>query len=92
MLKFIPTQMVEIGKKLVDKLMLRDAGSVILIVVVVVCGIAGVVSNLWFGPDNHLEEISEEVIKNKTGVDVDLSPSTPEEKPISYRRDLSYLA
>lgn len=31
-----------------------------------------------YQPDNLVEEIVEEAIKAETGVDVDLSPSTPE--------------
>lgn len=30
--------------------------------------------------DNPIEEIAEEVIKNETGADVDLSPTSPEKK------------
>lgn len=31
-------------------------------------------------PDNPIEEAAEEVIKDQTGVDLDLSPETPESK------------
>lgn len=30
--------------------------------------------------DNKIEEMAEEVIKKQTGIDVDLSPSSPEKK------------
>ena len=44
--------------------------------------VAGLSSVLYFNlpEDNHVEEISEIVIKEQTGVDVDLSPSSPEKK------------
>ena len=29
-------------------------------------------------PDNQIEEVAEAIIKEETGVDVDLSPSSPE--------------
>lgn len=32
----------------------------------------------WYPQDNFIEEIAEDVIESKTGVDVDLSPFTPE--------------
>jgi len=35
-------------------------------------------TNFKYKEDNMAEEILEEVIKNKTGIDVDLTPSTPE--------------
>jgi len=31
-------------------------------------------------PDNMIEEMAEEVIKDQLGIDVDLTPSTPEKK------------
>lgn len=34
----------------------------------------------YYPQDNVVEEIVEEVIEEKTGVDVDLSPNTPEKK------------
>lgn len=32
----------------------------------------------WFGPDNVIEEKYEEVIKNRIGLDIDLTPSSKE--------------
>lgn len=40
----------------------------------------GSVYFLKMKPDNAIEEISEEVIKKETGVDIDLSPTSPEKK------------
>ena len=48
------------------------------IFIVIVALITGIVSSEFFGPDNEIEEASEEVIKFETGVDIDLSPSTKE--------------
>lgn len=57
--------------------------SVILIsVIVAIAATIGCLSYYVGGPDNPVEEACEDVIKHITGVDVDLSPSTPEkEKP-----------
>ena len=40
----------------------------------------GVGSQYYLGEDNVIEEAMEEVIKDKVGVDLDLSPSSPEKK------------
>lgn len=37
-------------------------------------------SKLGLSDDNIIEEVAEDVIKEKVGVDVDLTPSTPEVK------------
>lgn len=57
-----------------------DAGLTIFISILLICFIAGAGSIYFLGPDNAVEETAEEVIKKQTGVDVDLSPSTPEKK------------
>jgi hypothetical protein len=59
---------------------LFDAGLIIIITVVLVAGVVAVGSKYFFGmkDDNLIEEMSESVIKEATGVDVDLSPSSPE--------------
>ena len=38
----------------------------------------GVMSIIWLGQDNPAEELCEEVIKAQSGMDIDLSPATPE--------------
>ena len=45
-----------------------------------VAAIGGVVSRVVFKkkPDNFVEEFAEKVIKDQTGVNVDLSPDTPD--------------
>lgn len=40
----------------------------------VVVILVGAVSQYWLGEDNAVEQISEQVIKNESGVDIDLSP------------------
>ncbi len=45
----------------------------LLISIVLVAG-----SVYWFGPDNIIEEKYEEIIKEKVGLDIDLTPSSPE--------------
>jgi hypothetical protein len=46
--------------------------------VVAICICVAFVSDLKLGPDNPIEEASEIIIKQETGIDVDLSPSTKE--------------
>lgn len=41
--------------------------------------VIGVCSIYFMGADNVVEEISEEIIKAKTGQDIDLSPNSPEQ-------------
>lgn len=42
--------------------------------------IIGLLSAYFWYHDNPIEEKSEEIIKEQIGVDVDLTPKTPEEK------------
>ena len=42
--------------------------------------IIGLLSAYFWYQDNPIEETSEEIIKEQTGVDVDLTPKTPEKK------------
>lgn len=55
-----------------------DLSIVILIVIVVTCVTAGTLTGIFWKPDNPVEEVSEDIIKQETGIDLDLSPSTPE--------------
>ncbi len=59
---------------------LYDAGFVIFIIIVVVCAIGGIISDRYLGDDNQIEEAAEAIIKEETGVNIDLSPSTPEKR------------
>lgn len=47
-------------------------------IVILVAIIVGVGSTLYLKDDNIIEERSEEVIQKKTGIEVDLSPKSPE--------------
>ncbi len=48
--------------------------SMVPIILVVVAIVIGVGSQMYLKPDNYVEEAAEEVIKNQTGREVDLSP------------------
>lgn len=48
--------------------------------VVLAAIIIGLLSAYFWYDDNPIEEAAEEIIKYKTGVDVDLTPQTPEEE------------
>jgi len=49
-------------------------------VFVALTAIGGLMSRFVFKkkPDNFIEELAEKVIKDKTGVNIDLSPDTPD--------------
>lgn len=57
---------------------LYEGGLLVLIVIVSLCVVGGIASTFFLGHDNPVEETAEDIIKEKTGVDVDLTPSTPE--------------
>ncbi|WPX99505.1 hypothetical protein Megpolyxen_01396 [Candidatus Megaera polyxenophila] len=55
--------------------------------VVLAAIIIGLLSAYFWYQDNPVEEISEEVIEEQTGINIDLSPETPEkesEDKLSY--------
>ena len=52
---------------------------IIIVIIAVLVGLSSVYF-LKMKSDNPIEEIAEEVIKNETGADVDLSPTSPEKK------------
>lgn len=55
--------------------------AILSIVIVAISLTVGLVSRRFIKkPDNPIEEIAEEVIKEETGVDIDLSPDSPEDK------------
>lgn len=56
----------------------REFSMVIVLVVVGIAAAAAVISSCFLGPDNPVEESAEAVIKEQTGLDLDLSPSSPE--------------
>ena len=47
--------------------------------IVLVVTLIGISSNYFLHGDNAIEEISEEIIKEETGVDIDLTPESFEE-------------
>ena len=46
-----------------------------ILILVVIIGLGSV---YFYGDDNAVEEISEDILKPATGIDIDLTPSTPE--------------
>lgn len=59
---------------------LYEPFSLIFVGIIVAALVVGIASYTIGGmkEDNAIEEISEDVIKQRTGIDVDLSPNTPE--------------
>lgn len=56
----------------------REAGTIILVVFISVCGLytlAHKVKNGWVKEDNFVEEYVEHVIQDQTGIKLDLTPS-----------------
>lgn len=56
----------------------KNGGRLILIGIFVIAVLLIVGSIYIFGPDRFIEEKAEEVIKEHTGMDIDLTPSSPE--------------
>jgi hypothetical protein len=48
--------------------------------VIILAIIIGIGSVYFYGEDNPIEEKAEQVIENETGIDIDLTPSSPENK------------
>lgn len=57
-----------------------DIGLLIKAAIIAGSLIVGVVTSRFFGNDNAIEESAEVIIKENTGVDIDLSPGSPEKK------------
>jgi len=53
-------------------------GALTIILILVGVAVVGAMSQHFMWSDNPIEEASEDIIEQKTGLDVDLSPSTPE--------------
>lgn len=49
--------------------------------------IIGSVSAVFLAHDNPIEEACEEIIKEKTGVDIDITPDSPEKKDSHGHKD-----
>ncbi len=56
------------------------SNSTIALIIIILAIIVGIISYYIWGPDNEVEELCEDAIKKETGVDVDLTPGTPEKK------------
>lgn len=50
-------------------------------IIVASAWLISLISYYFLGSDNPVEEACEDVIKDETGVDVDLTPGTPENAP-----------
>ena len=46
--------------------------------IVILIALIGISSVFFFGDDNPIEEISEEIIKEEIGIDIDLTPNSHE--------------
>jgi len=57
-----------------------ELGTLVIIIAIAALAAIGIVSQKYLGEDNIVEETVEAVIKEKTGLDIDLSPKTIEEK------------
>jgi hypothetical protein len=57
-----------------------ELGTLVIIIAIAALAAIGIVSQKYFGEDNVVEETVEAIIKEKTGLDIDLSPKTIEEK------------
>lgn len=59
---------------------LFDGSFILMGIVLAILAVGGLVSIKFLGQDNPVEEAVEEIIKNQTGLDIDLSPETKETK------------
>ena len=57
-------------KEILEKIIYSKYFLILLVVLM------GVVSTYVFGDDNPIEEYSEEIIKEETGLDIDLTPNS----------------
>ena len=58
--------------------MLYDGALIVLIVIVVICGLGTTMALRNGHQDTAIEEFTEALIERETGIDVDLSPDSPE--------------
>lgn len=56
---------------------LYDGGSVVFTVLIVVV-VVGYLSSFWLGDDNAIEEVAENILEKHVGIDLDLTPNSPE--------------
>ena len=55
-------------------------GGLIIIGIIITALVAGYASSRWLGDDNPVEESAESIILEQTGLDIDLSPLSAEDK------------
>ncbi len=67
-------------------------GAIIKIVLLAGAIIVGIGSVAFFKlkKDNIVEEIAEDIIEDQTGIEIDLSPDTPENEQEDKQCDISY--
>lgn len=68
----------KLSTKLEETMATKHAGRLILIGIFIIAVILIGGSIYFFGPDKFIEERAEEIIKEKTGMEIDLTPSSPE--------------
>ena len=57
---------------------LREASVIVIVCIIGAAAAIGWLSARWLGDDNVVEESAEAAIKEVSGVDIDLTPSSPE--------------
>lgn len=68
-------------------MILREIGLFLCLSLVAIAALVGWTSAHVLGPDNPIEEDMESYIDNKTGFDIDLTPSTKEEQHAFEKRN-----
>jgi len=54
--------------------------NIIKMIIIILTIIIGITSTYFLGNDNPVEEIAEKVIEEETGIDIDLTPNSTENK------------
>lgn len=57
---------------------LYDGGVIIILIFIAIVAAVGGSSYYWLGPDNPVEEVAEKIIQEETGINLDLTPTSPE--------------
>ena len=66
----------------------RDFGLIVGLSLFVIFIVVGMASHYLLEDDNPIEESAEELLKKKTGIEIDFTPSTPETtKPSQFPED-----
>ncbi len=59
---------------------LYEVATVVIVTIVGLSILVGIGSKFFLGDDNVVEEVAEQIIDDKTGIDIDLTPSSKEIK------------